>query len=68
MPVILPQDAEAEWLAPDAEPGDLLRLLAPWRGELETREVDDLVNSVREDGPRADRAAASGDALLTGRG
>lgn len=51
MPVILPRDAEAEWIAPDAELDDLKRLLAPYRGELETREVSDLVNSVREDGP-----------------
>jgi putative SOS response-associated peptidase YedK len=51
MPVILPREAEAEWLAPHAEAEDLKRLLAPWRDELETREVDDLVNNVREDGP-----------------
>jgi len=50
MPVILAHDAEAAWLAPDAEPEDLMRLLVPSREELETREVNDLVNSVREDG------------------
>jgi putative SOS response-associated peptidase YedK len=51
MPVILPREAEAEWVAPDAKQEDLTRLLAPWRDELEIREVPDLVNSVREDGP-----------------
>lgn len=51
MPVILPREAEAQWLATDARPNDLKRLLSPWPGELKTREVSDLVNSVREDGP-----------------
>lgn len=51
MPVILPREAEAEWVAPDAKQEELTRLLTPWRDELEIREVPDLVNSVREDGP-----------------
>jgi len=51
MPVILPQDTEAEWLSPDASGEDLARLMAPFPEELETREVANLVNSVREDGP-----------------
>ena len=51
MPVILARDAEEEWLAGDASPDGLARLLVPARDELEAREVDDLVNSVREDGP-----------------
>ncbi len=51
MPVILPREAEAAWLDPQTGSGDLISLLTPWREELETREVNDLVNSVREDGP-----------------
>ncbi|HYH60507.1 MAG TPA: SOS response-associated peptidase [Solirubrobacterales bacterium] len=51
MPVILPREAEAEWLAPDASPDDLARLMSPFRDGLEIREVSDLVNNVREDGP-----------------
>lgn len=51
MPVILPRDAEAAWLDGSAEVEDLTPLLVPSREELEAREVNDLVNSVREDGP-----------------
>ena len=51
MPVILPREAEADWLAPGASADELSRLLVPFDDELETREVSDLVNSVREDGP-----------------
>jgi len=51
MPVVLPPDAEADWLAADATEAGLKSVLVPWREELETREVSDLVNSVREDGP-----------------
>jgi len=51
MPVILSPDAEADWLAQDASTDDLMGLLVPWRDGLETREVSDLVNNVREDGP-----------------
>ena len=51
MPVILPRDSEAEWISPNAAPDDLSQLMAPYREKLETRDVADLVNSVREDGP-----------------
>ena len=52
MPVVLSADAEAGWLDPDAEAGDLRALLAPAPDELlVTREVGDYVNNVREDGP-----------------
>ncbi len=52
MPVVLSADAEAGWLDPDAEAGDLRALLAPAPEELlVTREVGDYVNNVREDGP-----------------
>ncbi len=51
MPVILAPEAEAGWLSSDASEDELKGLLVPWRDELETREVSDLVNSVREDGP-----------------
>lgn len=51
MPVILDRAGEADWLATDAGLEELIGLLAPTRGELELREVADLVNSVREDGP-----------------
>lgn len=51
MPVILPRDAEAAWLAEDAPEEELRGLLQPLGDELEAREVPDLVNSVREDGP-----------------
>ncbi|MGZ5309323.1 MAG: SOS response-associated peptidase [Solirubrobacterales bacterium] len=51
MPVILPRETEAEWLAPDADPEALKRLLGPGSDGLEIREVGDFVNNVREDGP-----------------
>lgn len=52
MPVILDQAAEGEWLEPDRSPEDLAELLAPApEGMLVAREVSDLVNDVREDGP-----------------
>jgi putative SOS response-associated peptidase YedK len=52
MPVILAPDAEAAWLAPDAGAGELRSLLVPAADDaLTTREVSDLVNNVREDGP-----------------
>ncbi len=51
MPVILAPTLEATWLDPGAKPEDLFELLAPApAGELEAREVDDLVSDVREDG------------------
>jgi putative SOS response-associated peptidase YedK len=52
MPVVLPTEAEADWLDPDSETEDLLGLLVPAaEGTLVAREVSDLVNDVREDGP-----------------
>jgi putative SOS response-associated peptidase YedK len=52
MPVVLDSDAEADWLDPDGDPDDLLNLLVPAaEGTLVAREVSDLVNDVREDGP-----------------
>lgn len=50
MPVILDQEGEATWLAPEAKPDDLLELLAP-TDALEVTEVSDAVNDVRQDGP-----------------
>ena len=52
MPVILPRQAEAEWLAPDADHAALNELLQPGPERLEIREVGDFVNKVSEDGPR----------------
>ncbi|MGH2950521.1 MAG: SOS response-associated peptidase [Solirubrobacterales bacterium] len=53
MPVILDPAVEAAWLDPDAAADDLLGLLAPApAGALAAREVSDLVNDVREDGPQ----------------
>ncbi len=52
MPVILDREAEAAWLDPDGSPERLLDLLAPAPEDaLVAREVSDLVNNVREDGP-----------------
>ncbi len=51
MPVILPREAEEEWLSPDAQPEALKQLLGPGPDELEIREVGKFVNDVRDDGP-----------------
>jgi putative SOS response-associated peptidase YedK len=51
MPVILPAEAEAAWISPDAQPAGLAGLLAPYEGQLGLREVSDAVNDVRNDGP-----------------
>jgi putative SOS response-associated peptidase YedK len=50
MPVILAQEAEEPWLDPDAPERELLELLAP-TDELDTTEVSEAVNDVRQDGP-----------------
>jgi putative SOS response-associated peptidase YedK len=51
MPVVLPREAEALWLDPEADPDELLRLLAPAPDDLlVVRDVSDAVNDVREDG------------------
>jgi len=53
MPVILEPGAEGSWIDPDGEVDDLLTLLVPAAEDaLVAREVNDLVNDVREDGPR----------------
>jgi putative SOS response-associated peptidase YedK len=49
-PVILDAEAEAEWLDPNANPGDLLGLLVS-TDDLVVTEVSDAVNDVRQDGP-----------------
>jgi putative SOS response-associated peptidase YedK len=52
MPVILDPAAEAAWLDPEADAEALLELLVPVPAdELVAREVSDLVNDVRRDGP-----------------
>jgi putative SOS response-associated peptidase YedK len=52
MPVVLDPDAESAWLDPDGVADDLLDLLVPARDDaLVAREVSDLVNDVRQDGP-----------------
>ena len=53
MPVVLDREAEADWVDPDAEPGDLMKLLRPASEDaLELLEVGDAVNDVRQDGPQ----------------
>jgi len=53
MPVILDRALEAAWLNADADEPDLVALLKPPPDDLLTsRVVSDLVNNVREDGPR----------------
>jgi putative SOS response-associated peptidase YedK len=52
MPVILDPDVEAVWLDPALSAEDLRELLVPAPQDLLVpREVSDLVNNVREDGP-----------------
>lgn len=52
MPVVLEREAESAWLDPSSEPRDLASLLAPAAEDaLVAREVPDLVNDVRKDGP-----------------
>jgi putative SOS response-associated peptidase YedK len=52
MPVILDPDNESNWLDPERPPEEILSLLAPAPDDLlMAREVADLVNNVREDGP-----------------
>ena len=53
MPVILAPDAEAAWLDPDARGRRAARAAGARRPRtlLVAREVYDLVNDVREDGP-----------------
>jgi putative SOS response-associated peptidase YedK len=52
MPVILDPGAEQTWLDPEPSSEQLLSLLVPAPDRaLIAREVSDLVNNVREDGP-----------------
>lgn len=52
MPVILPKDAQEEWLDPDASKDELLGLLQPYTGEgLTAYRVSKRVNSVRYNAP-----------------
>jgi putative SOS response-associated peptidase YedK len=52
MPVVLEPELEADWLDPERPPEELARLLVPAPDDLLVgREVPDLVNDVREDGP-----------------
>ena len=52
MPVILDPALEGAWLDPERSESELAELLVPAPDDLlVTREVGDLVNSVREDGP-----------------
>ena len=63
MPVVLDPDFEGAWLDPERSPQELMGILVPAPDEaLVGREVSDLVNDVREDGPallepREDQAA-----------
>jgi putative SOS response-associated peptidase YedK len=53
MPVLLDPDREADWLDPERPVDELISLLVPAAdGALIAREVSDLVNDVREDGPQ----------------
>ncbi|MFZ5477241.1 MAG: SOS response-associated peptidase [Myxococcota bacterium] len=56
MPVILPRDAWAAWLAGDTAPDVLLALLRPCADDvLEAVRVSDAVNSIANDGPELAR-------------
>jgi len=60
MPVILERDAESAWLDPSIPVDELVHLLAPAPDEgLLAREVSDLVNDVRRDGPELIAPASS---------
>ncbi len=52
MPAILDPGLESDWLDPGAGEGDLLAMLRPLPADLlQTREISDAVNDVRNDGP-----------------
>lgn len=52
MPVILPRDAEADWLDPDISVDHAMSLLDPYPAEgMRMRQVSSLINSVKNDGP-----------------
>ena len=53
MPVILPSDAEADWLDPDVSVDHALSLLNPYpAAQMRSVAVSPLVNSVRNEGPQ----------------
>lgn len=59
MPVILPRDAEADWLDPDISVEHAMSLLDPYPAEgMRMRQVSPLVNSVRNEGPELPDAPA----------
>jgi putative SOS response-associated peptidase YedK len=65
MPVILDRGAESSWLDPDGSAEELLELLVPAPDDaLVAREVPDLVNDVREDGPALIEPRQEQDALF----
>jgi putative SOS response-associated peptidase YedK len=58
MPVIVPRESYAEWLAPDTPEQRLLALLRPYPADAMTlREVGPAVNSPKNDGPECLEAA-----------
>jgi putative SOS response-associated peptidase YedK len=52
MPVILPAERYAAWLAPESDPRELAALLAPYAEPLEIVPVSTWVNSPAHEGPR----------------
>ncbi len=63
MPVIVPADARARWLARDAAPAELVALLKAYPpDELEAYPVSKLVNAPRNDQPECIRPLAAPDA------
>lgn len=59
MPVILPREAWSAWLDPNAEVNTLQSLLVPYpAAEMACRQVSDVVNSARYDGPGCLESAA----------
>ena len=51
MPVILEPDDFEVWLEPESKPDDLMPLLRPFTGGLETYPVDKRVGRTSEDDP-----------------
>ena len=70
MPVVLDPAAESAWLDPELAPEEAISLLVPApEGALVAREVSDLVNDVRRDGPelieaRAESTGAAGQTAI----
>ena len=61
MPVILPREAEDQWLDPDAvEPERLLPLLRPCQGKMAAHSVSRAVNNPRNDSPDLLRPVGAG--------